>query len=94
MCLLDDEEETVAGTMRPSGDHGRYGSGGLLYYVGRVDKQVKRMGHRINLDTVQQVRKRIHSKINVYIACACKHAQTFAQVHMHAHAHLNFLLSF
>jgi len=54
--MLDDEEKIVAGRMRPSGDHGRYDSDGLIYYVGRMDKQVKRLGHRINLDTIQQVR--------------------------------------
>ena len=54
--MLDNEEEIVVGRMRPSGDYGRYGSDGLLYYMGRVDKQVKRLGHRINLDTIQQVR--------------------------------------
>ena len=56
VCMLDNEKEIVAGRMRASGDHGRYGSDGLLYYMGRIDKQVKRLGHRINLDTIQQVR--------------------------------------
>lgn len=55
MCLLDDEEHCVAGTMRPTGDHGSYRSDGQLCYIGRMDKQIKRLGHRINLDHIQQV---------------------------------------
>ena len=55
MCLLDDEEHRIAGTMRPTGDHGGYRSDGQLCYIGRIDKQIKRLGHRINLDRIQQV---------------------------------------
>lgn len=55
VCLLDDEEQFIVGTMRPTGDFGSYRSDGQLCYVGRIDKQVKRLGHRINLDHIQQV---------------------------------------
>ena len=56
MCLLDNEERCIANTMRPTGDYGNYRhSDGRLCYIGRVDKQIKRLGHRINLDHIQQV---------------------------------------
>ena len=58
MCLLDNEERCIASTMRPTGDYGNYRhSDGRLCYIGRVDKQIKRLGHRINLDHIQQVSK-------------------------------------
>lgn len=56
MCLLDNEEQCVAGTMRPTGDYGSHkSSDGQLCYIGRIDKQMKRLGHRVNLDHIQQV---------------------------------------
>lgn len=56
VCLLDNEERCTAGTMRPTGDYGGYrSSDGRLCYIGRMDKQIKRLGHRINLDHIQQV---------------------------------------
>ena len=59
VCLLDNEEQLVAGTMRSTGDYGGYRSDGQLCYIGRTDKQIKRLGHRINLDHIQQVCKYI-----------------------------------
>ena len=41
--------------MRPSGDLGHIDQNGRLFYDGRCDRQVKRLGHRINLDHIQQV---------------------------------------
>ena len=56
MCLLDNEKQCTAGTMRPTGDYGSYRkSDGRLCYIGRMDKQIKRLGHKINLDHIQQV---------------------------------------
>ena len=57
MCLVDDETMPPAGGMRCSGDHGYIDSDGHLIYHGRSDHQVKRWGHRINLDIIQQVKQ-------------------------------------
>ena len=78
VCMLDNEGEIVAGRMRASGDHGRYGSDGLIYYMGRMDKQVKRLGHRINLDTIQQVRNTW--MLSTYMYHKCMHC-THTRVH-------------
>ena len=56
VCFLDNEGRCTAGTMRPTGDYGGYRrSDGQLCYIGRMNKQIKRLGHRINLDHIQQV---------------------------------------
>ena len=55
VCLLGDEEELVPGCMRPSGDIGYRDDGGNIYCIGRSDQQVKRAGHRVNLNVIQQV---------------------------------------
>lgn len=39
--------------MYKSGDLAKFSSGGLLYYKGRIDKQVKLNGHRIELDELE-----------------------------------------
>lgn len=55
MCLVDDETMPSADGMRCSGDHGYIDGDSHLVYHGRSDHQVKRWGHRINLDIIQQV---------------------------------------
>ena len=45
----------MPGVMRPSGDIGHIDEHRRLFYNGRCDRQVKRLGHRINLDHIQQV---------------------------------------
>lgn len=55
MCLLDDEEKPVQGTMRATGDWVTIRDG-QLFYLGRKDQLVKRHGQRLHLDAVQQVR--------------------------------------
>lgn len=55
MCLVDEETTHPADTMRCSGDHGYMNGCGQLVYTGRGDRQIKRWGHRINLDHIQQV---------------------------------------
>ena len=55
VCLLQGEKELLPDSMRPSGDIGYVSDNGRLYCVGRTDRQIKRSGHRINLDSVQQV---------------------------------------
>lgn len=54
MCLLDDEDTVVPGTMRATGDwvHVRDAQ---LCYLGRRDRLIKRHGKRVNLDSLQQV---------------------------------------
>ena len=55
VCLVDGEQECPAGqcVMRCSGDSGYQDSQGQLVYVGRGDRQIKRAGHRVNLDKIQ-----------------------------------------
>lgn len=55
VCWLEGETELVSGCMRPSGDIGYVDGSGQLYCVGRTDRQIKRAGHRVNLDSIQQV---------------------------------------
>lgn len=55
MCLLDDEETPVPGTMRATGDWVTIREGQLLC-LGRKDRLVKRHGQQLHLDAVQQVR--------------------------------------
>lgn len=55
MCLLDDEETAVPGTMRATGDWVNV-KDGQLCYLGRKDRLIKRHGKRVNLDSLQQVR--------------------------------------
>ena len=55
MCLLQGENELLPGRMTPSGDIGYISDDARLYCVGRTDRQIKRSGHRINLDSIQQV---------------------------------------
>ncbi|XP_054458423.1 beta-alanine-activating enzyme [Anoplopoma fimbria] len=54
VCLLDDEEEVVAGTMRATGDRVEV-KDKQMFYLGRRDRTVKRHGKRVNLDSVQQL---------------------------------------
>ena len=55
VCCLGDERALVPGTFRDSGDEGKVDEEGQIYLCGRSDRQVKRRGHRINLDYVEQV---------------------------------------
>lgn len=55
VCLLEDEDHLSPGCMRPSGDCCYLDENGILYYEGRTDRQIKRLGHRINLDLLQEV---------------------------------------
>ncbi|XP_023127577.2 beta-alanine-activating enzyme isoform X2 [Amphiprion ocellaris] len=54
VCLLDDEDAVVAGTMRATGDRATV-EDTQLYYQGRKDRMVKRNGKRVNLDSLQQL---------------------------------------
>ena len=55
-CLLGEEDHLEPGVMRPSGDLGQIDECGWLLYGGRCDRQVKRRGHRVNMDHIQQAR--------------------------------------
>ena len=55
MCLLDDERCPAPSLMRCTGDRGRVSEGGQVYFAGRLDRQIKRKGHRLNLDYIEQV---------------------------------------
>uniref|UniRef100_A0A8D3AV92 Aminoadipate-semialdehyde dehydrogenase n=1 Tax=Scophthalmus maximus TaxID=52904 RepID=A0A8D3AV92_SCOMX len=54
VCLLDDEEAVVPGTMRASGDWVSV-EDKQLFYLGRRDRLIKRHGKRVNLDALQQL---------------------------------------
>lgn len=55
VCCLGNETMLVPGTVRDSGDVGYIDGTGLIHVTGRRDRQIKRCGHRINLDLIQQV---------------------------------------
>ena len=56
MCLVGGECELWDGTMRNTGDIAfRCDATGHVYVVGRIDRQIKRKGHRVNMDHIQQV---------------------------------------
>ncbi|XP_070688180.1 beta-alanine-activating enzyme [Pempheris klunzingeri] len=54
VCLLDDEETPVPGTMRATGDWVNV-QDTQLCYLGRKDRLIKRHGKRVNLDGLQQL---------------------------------------
>lgn len=53
MCLLGNQTSLVNGTLRATGDWA-YVKDGCIWFCGRKDRQIKRMGKRINLDTIEQ----------------------------------------
>lgn len=55
VCLVAGETRWPEDGMRCSGDRGCVNGAGHLVYSGRDDSQVKRWGHRVNLDVIQQV---------------------------------------
>lgn len=57
MCLVAEETRHPDDGMRCSGDRGRVDAWGRLLCGGREDRQIKRWGHRVNLDHVEQVRR-------------------------------------
>lgn len=54
VCLLDDEETVVEGTMRATGDWVQVRDS-QLYFLGRKDRLIKHFGQRVHLDALQQV---------------------------------------
>ncbi|XP_042602054.1 beta-alanine-activating enzyme isoform X1 [Cyprinus carpio] len=54
VCLLDDEETVVEGTMRATGDWVQVRDS-QLYFLGRKDRLIKRFGQRVHLDALQQI---------------------------------------
>ncbi|XP_044054283.1 beta-alanine-activating enzyme [Siniperca chuatsi] len=54
VCLLDDEETVIPGTMRATGDWVNV-KDTQLCYLGRKDRLIKRHGKRVNLDSLQQL---------------------------------------
>ena len=55
VCLVGNEEEAGLDVMRPSGDVGVVDEKGRVYCLGRWDFQVKRFGHRVSLEVLEQV---------------------------------------
>ncbi|KAM3619691.1 uncharacterized protein V6R79_012033 [Siganus canaliculatus] len=53
VCLLDEEETVLPGTMRPTGDWVEV-KDAQWRYLGRKDRQIKRHGQRVDLDSVQK----------------------------------------
>ena len=57
-CLLNDEDEqmlTRGAVWRRTGDLGRIDSKGNIFCLGRLDRQIKRHGKRLDLDTLEKV---------------------------------------
>jgi len=55
ICLLDLETFSSAEKFRSTGDLVSIDRNGEIFYAGRVDNQIKRMGKRINLEQVECV---------------------------------------
>ncbi|XP_068720110.1 beta-alanine-activating enzyme-like isoform X2 [Montipora capricornis] len=53
VCLLGDERSLVKGTMRATGDWA-FVKDSCIWFCGRNDRQIKRMGKRINLDSIER----------------------------------------
>ena len=70
MCLLGDEASPAHCFMRATGDRGWVCREGKIYFAGRLDRQMKRSGHRISLDHIEQV-KRIYAGKNILFLCVC-----------------------
>ena len=56
VCLVGDETTPPGDGMRCTGDWGSVEEGGAVVCNGRMDRQMKRSGQRINLDYIQQVK--------------------------------------
>ena len=55
--------------MYRTGDYGMVGKGGLLYFHGRMDRQIKHMGHRVELDEIEVAAKKVdgvHECVSLY----------------------------
>lgn len=55
VCLLDNEGGPAPSCMRYTGDRGWVSRDGHVYFAGRLDRQIKRHGHRLNLDFIEEV---------------------------------------
>ena len=55
MCWVGGESAQPSGGLRCTGDCVSVDSAGCVQCTGRLDRQIKRHGHRVNLDTVEQV---------------------------------------
>ena len=55
VCLLEEDVDLKPGCMRCTGDVGTIDKLGRLFFSGRYDRQTKRLGHRINLDFIEEV---------------------------------------
>lgn len=74
MCLLDGEDTVVPGTMRATGDWVNV-KDAQLHYLGRRDRMIKRIGKRVNLDSVQQVSSlRNENNAECSLLCDCFNA--------------------
>uniref|UniRef100_A0A7N8Y5N9 Aminoadipate-semialdehyde dehydrogenase n=1 Tax=Mastacembelus armatus TaxID=205130 RepID=A0A7N8Y5N9_9TELE len=69
VCLLDDEDTFIPGTMRATGDWVHV-KDSQMYYLGRRDRLIKRHGKRVNLDSLQQL---ILSLPQVEACAVCLH---------------------
>ena len=70
-CLLGNEMILMPGVMRASGDMGHFDECGRLMYDGRSDRQIKRLGHRINLDYIQRVREMLRLREGAVCMMLC-----------------------
>lgn len=66
-CLVDDKKDLDWNMMRSSGDLVYRNAEGQMFYRGRIDEQVKRLGQRINLLDIEAVRLVYGSTIEGHI---------------------------
>lgn len=81
VCLLK-EDEVDLNLMRPSGDVGVVDARGRVYCLGRCDFQVKRFGHRVNLESMEQVSNaRMAAAVRQRWQDACCRANVHCRIH-------------
>lgn len=61
VCLLGDEISPAPSTLRGTGDWGWVSEDGVMYFAGRMDRQIKRWGHRVSLDQIEEVTLEVSS---------------------------------
>lgn len=75
MCLIGDETSLAAGTIRATGDWA-YVKDRCIWFCGRRDRQIKRMGKRINLDWIErQITDKLESACSLVLEKTSNHSR-------------------